>query len=75
MFGGKKRRERHAVPGAAPGTQVPGDPPGTPGPFASGFSSCANPLAQLDKLAARHARGEITDAGFGSEKHRFLPGF
>ena len=72
MFGGKKRRQRHAVAGAAPGSP-PQD--AAPGPFASAVSSHASPLDQLDKLAARHARGEMTDAGFGSEKHRFLPSF
>jgi hypothetical protein len=70
MFGGKKRRERLAVPGAGPGSPPVG---ADPVPFALGASAYASPLDQLDKLAARYARGEITDAGFGSEKHRFLP--
>jgi hypothetical protein len=54
--------------GPQPGTF--GAPPAPPQPPASH----GNPLAELDELAARHSRGELTDAEFEDQKRRLLGG-
>jgi Short C-terminal domain len=60
---------RKALPEALPGRPKPGSPDGVLPP---GRPYDVDPLERLEKLAALHERGVLTDAEFTREKQKIL---
>lgn len=70
-FGAKAQAIRTAIEGGAPATPAP--PPSAPAD--TGAEAANSPLAQeLEKLAALHASGALTDEEFTAGKERLLGG-